>query len=157
MAKNLYLGYFLTISRSNISKLQFFLKNRFHSNWRSYLVLTLGKKTKTNKEKYQSAWFWANLETFSRISPNQELFSKIRLLHFSTFTVLTSCKKSEKSLGPLLRKLCYQPSNQPTNQLLPTTLLTNFYQLLPVQKIIFNTKHFITVVTCNIKYFRACY
>ena len=35
---------FLTISRSNISKLQNFLKNRFHSNWRSYLVLTSGQK-----------------------------------------------------------------------------------------------------------------
>ena len=29
MAKNLNLGNFLTISRSNISKLQIFLKNRF--------------------------------------------------------------------------------------------------------------------------------
>ena len=32
--------------------------------------------------------FWANLETFSRISPNQELFLKIRLCDFSTFIVL---------------------------------------------------------------------
>ena len=34
------------ILRSNISKLLVFLKNRFHSNWRSYLVLTSGEKTK---------------------------------------------------------------------------------------------------------------
>ena len=34
--------FFLTISRSNISKLQIFLKNRFRSNWRSYLVLASG-------------------------------------------------------------------------------------------------------------------
>ena len=34
------LGQFLTISRLNISKLQIFLKNRFHSKWRPYLVLT---------------------------------------------------------------------------------------------------------------------
>ena len=46
MAKNLDLGNFLTIFRSNISKLQIFLKNRFHSNWRSYLVLTSGQKQK---------------------------------------------------------------------------------------------------------------
>ena len=32
-------------------------------------------------------WFWTNLETFSRISPNQEFFSKIRLCGFSTFIV----------------------------------------------------------------------
>ena len=46
MAKNLNLDNFLTISRSNISKLQIFLKNRLDSNWRSYLVLTSGAKTK---------------------------------------------------------------------------------------------------------------
>ena len=38
-------------------------------------------------EKYESVWFWANLETFSRISPNQDFFSKIRLSYFSTFIV----------------------------------------------------------------------
>ena len=38
------LGQFFTISRSNISKLQIFLKNRFHSNWKSYLILTSGQK-----------------------------------------------------------------------------------------------------------------
>ena len=81
----------LTISRSNISKLQIFLKNRFHSNWRSYLVLTSGQKPKKSLdrfwEKYQSVWFWANLETLSRISPIQEFFSKIRLCGISTFIV----------------------------------------------------------------------
>ena len=97
-----------------------------------YVSFSTNFRPKTKKivravfEKNISVWFWANLETFSRISPNQELFSKIRLRHFSTFTVLTSCKISEKSLGPFLRKLRYQPSNQPTNQLLPTTLLTNY-------------------------------
>ena len=38
-------------------------------------------------EKYQSVWFSASLETFSRISPNQVFFSKILLGHFSTFIV----------------------------------------------------------------------
>ena len=38
--------FFLTISKPNISKWQIFLKNRFHSNWRSYLVLTSGQKQK---------------------------------------------------------------------------------------------------------------
>ena len=52
MAKNLNLGNFLTISRSNISKLQIFLKNRFHSNWRSYLVLTSGQKPKKLLEPF---------------------------------------------------------------------------------------------------------
>ena len=44
--------FFLTILRSNISKLQTFLKNRFHSNWRSYLVLTSGQKPKESLEPF---------------------------------------------------------------------------------------------------------
>ena len=43
---------FLTISRSNISKLQILLKNRFHSNWGSYLVLTSGQKQKKSLELF---------------------------------------------------------------------------------------------------------
>ena len=39
-------GQFLTISRSDISKFQIFLKNRFHSNRKSYLELTSGQKPK---------------------------------------------------------------------------------------------------------------
>ena len=39
-------GQFLMVLRSNMSKLLIFLKNRFHSNWRSYLVLTSGQKPK---------------------------------------------------------------------------------------------------------------
>ena len=36
----------------HISKLQIFLKNRFHSNWRSYLVLTSGQKPKKSLEPF---------------------------------------------------------------------------------------------------------
>ena len=44
-------GYFLlTISRSHIFKLKIFLKNRFHSNRRSYLVLTSDQKPKKSLE-----------------------------------------------------------------------------------------------------------
>ena len=126
MAKNLNLGNFLTISGPNIWKLRIFLKNRFHSNWRSYLVLTSGQKPKKIVravfEKNISVWFWANLEIFSRISPNQEFFSKIRLCDFSTFIVPNlHTTKSEKPSDPFLRKLRCQLTNQPTNQLLPTT------------------------------------
>ena len=56
----------------------------------------------------------ANLKTFSRISPNQEFFfQKSGSVTFLLYSLLTSCKKSEKSLEPFLRKLCYQPTNQP--------------------------------------------
>ena len=117
MAKSLNLGNFLTISMPNISKLQIFLKNRFNSNWRPYLVLTSGQNPKKIVtavfEKNISLWFWANLDTFSRISPNQDFFKKNRLWLFYLYSPLTSCKKSEKSLEPFLRKLRYKPTNQP--------------------------------------------
>ena len=45
-------GQFLMILRSNISKLEILLKNRFHSNWRSYLVLTSGQKPKKSCEPF---------------------------------------------------------------------------------------------------------
>ena len=44
------MGNFLTFSRSNISKLLIFLENKFHSNWRSYLVLTSRQKPKKSLE-----------------------------------------------------------------------------------------------------------
>ena len=55
------------------------------------------------------------METFSRISPNQEFFFKnVALWLLYLYSLLTSCKRSEKSLEPFLRKLRYQPTNQPT-------------------------------------------
>ena len=41
---------------------------------------------------------------------------------FYLYSLLTSCKKSEKPLEPFLRKLRYLPTIQPTNQ------TTNYYQ-----------------------------
>ena len=89
---------------------------KVQSNWRSYLILTSGQKPKNRWsrfwEKYQSVWFWANLETFSRISPNQNFFFKNPALWlFYLYSPLTSCKKSEKFLKPFQRKLRYQPTN----------------------------------------------
>ena len=91
------------------------------TNFRSCLVLTSGQKPKKMvravfEKKYQSIWFWANLETFSRISPYQEFFSKNWLCHFSTFM-----QKIRKILWTVSEKTAV-PTNQPTNQ------PTNHYQ-----------------------------
>ena len=69
----------------------------FSEKWVSFklkVIFSTNFRLKTKKivrtvfwEKYQSVWFWANLETFQGISPNQEFFPKIRLCHFSTFIV----------------------------------------------------------------------
>ena len=95
------------------------------------------------EKKYQSIWFWANLETFSRISPYQEFFSKNWLCHFSTF--MQKIRKilwtvSEKTAVPTnqpTNQATNQPTNQPINQ--PTNQPTHYYQkhlscrTLPVQ------------------------
>ena len=75
---------FLTFSRSDISKLQFFLKNRFQSNWRSYLVLASDQKPK----KIVRAVFEKNIKVsdfgliwrpFRQYHQIKNFFSKIRL------------------------------------------------------------------------------
>ena len=89
--KNPKLGNFLTISTSNISKLQLFLKNRFHSNWRSCLVPTSGQKPKKllepffekNIEVYD---FGLILDLFANISKSR-IFFKNPALWLSTFIV----------------------------------------------------------------------
>ena len=46
IAKNLNLGNFWRFRGQTSPNCKFFLKNRFHLNWRSYLVLTSGQKQK---------------------------------------------------------------------------------------------------------------
>ena len=126
MAKNLNFGNFLTISRLNISKLQIFLKNRFHSNWRSYLLLTSGQKTKkivraVLKKNIKVSDFGLIWRLFRKYLQIKNIFKNLALWFFYFYSPLTSCKISEKFLELFLGKLRYQPTNQTTNQLLPTT------------------------------------
>ena len=108
----------LTISRPNISKLQIFLKNSFNLNWRSYLVLTSGLKSfKLFLRKISKCVIPGYLgDFFANISRSRIFFKNPALWLFYLYRPLTSCKKSEKSLRPFLRKLRYQPTKQPTNQ-----------------------------------------
>ena len=96
----------LTFSEKEVS---FKLKVIFSTNFRP----KTRKIVRAVFEKNISVWFWANLETFSRISPNQEFFSKIRLSLFYLYSPLTSCKKSEKFLRVVSEKTAL-PTNQPT-------------------------------------------
>ena len=97
MTKNLNLGNFLTISRSNISKLQIFLKNRFHSNWKSYLVLTSGQKPKKSLGPFlrkisKCPIFKLIWRPFRKCLQIKTFFSQIQVCHFSTsrHPILTS-------------------------------------------------------------------
>ena len=77
---------------ANFSEKQFSVKLK--------IIFSTNLRPKT--QKYQSVWFWANLETFSRISPNQEFFFKNAALSlFYLYSAPTSCKKSEKFLEPV--------------------------------------------------------
>ena len=129
MAKNLNLGIFLTISRSNISKLQFFLKNRFNSNWRSYLVLTSGQKN----QKIVGAVFdkIIKVSDFGLIWRPVCEYLQIKIFFqksgSATFLPLQSpnfIQKIRKTLRAVSKKTALptnHPTNQPNNQLLPTT------------------------------------
>ena len=124
MAQNLNLALFLKISRSNISKLRTFLKNKFLLKLK--VIFSTNFRPKTRKiiravfEKNISVWFWANLENFSRISPNQKFFKNPALSLFYLYSPLTSCKKIRKILRAVSEKTVL-PTNQPNNQPLPTT------------------------------------
>ena len=136
MAKNLNLGNFLTISRSDISKLQIFLKNRFHSNWRSYLVQMSGQKPKT-----LSAVFEKNIKVpdfgliwrfFCEYLQIKNFFQKSGSVAFLPLWSPNFMQKIWKILRAVSEKTAL-PTNQTTNQLLPAT---RFYRtwLTPVQK-----------------------
>ena len=118
MAKNLNLGNFLTILRSNISKLQIFLKNSFHSNWRSYIVLTSRQKPKKSLQLFfeknmKVSDFGLIWRPFCKYLQIKNFFFKSPgLWLFYLYSPLTSRKKSEKSFELFLRKLRYQPTNQ---------------------------------------------
>ena len=50
---------------------------------------------------------------FAIISKSRGFFKNLAVWLFYLYSPLTSCKKSEESLGLFLRKLRYQPTNQP--------------------------------------------
>ena len=60
------------------------------------------------------------------------IFSKNPALWlFYLYSLLTSCKKSKKSFEPFLRKLRYQPTNQPINQ--PALIWRPFHEYLQIK------------------------
>ena len=69
--------------------------------------------------------FSTNFRPKTKNNSKSRIFSKIPLSLFYLYSPLTSCKKSEKSLEPFLRKLRYKPNNQPTNQPTNQPILTN--------------------------------
>ena len=115
MAKNLNLGNLWTISMSNISKLQIFLKNRINSNWRSYLVLTSDQKPKKLFlsrfwEKYQSFDFGLIWRPFSKYL-QMRVFKNIRLCNFFIFIVHYLHEKNQKNPQSRFWENCV--TNQP--------------------------------------------
>ena len=109
MAKNLNLGNFLTISRSNISKLHFFSEKQVSFKLKVIFSPNFRPKTK----KIVRTVFEKNIKVpgFGIIwRPFREYF---QIKNF--FQKSGSVTLSEKSLEQFLRKLRYQPTKQPTS------------------------------------------
>ena len=105
MAKNFNLDNFFKISKSNISKLQFFF-------WKIGFIQIKGHIQYELQVKNQKKSF----EPFLRKISKCLIFKNPALWLFYIYSPLTSCKKSEKFLEPFLRKLRYEPTNQLPNQ-----------------------------------------
>ena len=115
MAKNLNLGNFLTTSWSNISKFQFFLKKKvtfklkviFSTNFRPKTKKVIRAVFEKNIKVSDFGLIWRPFCKYLQINNFFQKFGSVTFFN----SPLTSCKKSEKSLEPFLRKLRYQPTN----------------------------------------------
>ena len=124
MVKNLNLGNFLTVSRSNISKLQIFLKSRFHSNWRLYLVLTSGQKPKKSLAVFEKnikvpdfGLIWRPFREYLRFREYLQInifFQKSGSVTFLPLYSPNFMQKIRKILRTVSQKTAL-PTNQPTN------------------------------------------
>ena len=120
MAKNLNLGNSVTILRSNISKWQIFQKNRFYSNWKSYLVLTSCQKPKKLLEPFfeknikvsDFGLIWKPFREYLKI---KNFFQKSGSVAFLPLQSPNFMRKIRKILRDVSEKTAL-PINQPTKQ-----------------------------------------
>ena len=104
---------FLTISRPNISKLQIFqvsfeLNVKFSTNFRSKTKKIVRAVFEKNCKVSDFGLIWRPFLEYLQI---KNFFKNPAPSLFYLYSPLTSCKKSEKSFKPFLRKLRYQPTN----------------------------------------------
>ena len=120
MANNLNLGKLLTISRYlqiavfSEKQVSFKLKVVFSTNFRPKTKKLFRAVFEKNIKVSDFGLIWRPFCEYFQI---KKFFKKL----FYLYSPITSCKKSEKFLEPFVRKLRYQPTNQPTNQVLLTT------------------------------------
>ena len=102
---------YLQIVNFSEKKVSFKLKDIFSTNFtpktKKIVRAVFEKNMKVSS-------FWANLEIFSRISPNRGFFSKIRPCGFSNFQSPNFMQKIRKILRDVSEKSAL-PTNQPTN------------------------------------------
>ena len=89
---------FLTISKSNISKLQIFMKikvlSHFSTNFSSKTKKVVSANFEKNIKVSDFGLIWRRFSEYHQI---KKFFSKIRLSLSYHYSPLTTCKKSEKS------------------------------------------------------------
>ena len=127
--------FFLKILRSNISKLQVFLKNKFHWNWRSCLVLTSGQKPKKAvfEKNIKVSDFGLIWRPFCEYLQIKIFFLKSSSVTFLPLQSPNFMQKIRKILRPVSEETTL-PTNQALNQPINANLET-FSQLSSNQKL----------------------
>ena len=91
------------------TKLKVILSTNFRAKTKKIVTAVFEKNIKVSD--FGSIW-----RSFREYLQIKIFFKKnLALWLFYLYSPLTSCKKSEKCLEPFLRKLRYQPTNQPTS------------------------------------------
>ena len=122
MAKNLNLGNFLVkylqIANFSGKQVAFKLKVIFSTNFRPKIKKIFAAVFEKNIKVSDFELIWRPFREYLQI---KNFFQKSGSVTFLPLQSPNFMQKSEKPLEPFLRKLRYQPTNQPTKQLFPTT------------------------------------
>ena len=97
-----------------------FSENRFHLNWRSYLVLTSGIVGAAFEKNIKMSDFGLIRRLFREYLQIKSFFQKSGYVNFLPLQSPNLMRNIRKILRAISEKIAL-PTNQPTNQLLPTT------------------------------------
>ena len=103
---------YLDIANFSEKWVSFKLKVVFSTNFKPKTKKIVRDVFEKNIKVYNFGLIWRLFREYLQIN---SFFKNLALWLFYLRSPLTSCKKLEKSLQPFLRKLRYQPTNQPTN------------------------------------------
>ena len=123
---------YLQIANFSEKQVSFKLKVIFSTNFRPKTKKIVRAVFEKNIKVSDFGLIWRPFREYLQI---KNFFQKSGSVTFLSLQPLTSCKKSEKSSEPFLRKLHYQPTNQPiitknTNLIGPCWRRSNHQKIL---------------------------